>query len=523
MSYVDGASPEMLSRIPGRQRLRSTTFLRPLRLARRGCACFAAAVAATASIAVAFAAPLVRMQSSSRAAARDGIQGRGRQVLLRADPSASGALSFDFVAWLQSFQPGLGTFWDRYTTELAGSLAAWTAPIVGLAILVILVGLSSNKQRDDFGFEEEDLGSGMGLMLGKTKQKLQIRSLNRQFDGLSQSMARATMGAQEARRLKQVREESYVNLQKEELEISRKAGDLGTDTFEPHMQRVWVLNFQNGRNDVTASGVEQLRQEITAVVMSADAARDEVVLRLDSGGGTVTGYGLAGAQLLRLRDAGLKLTVAIDQVAASGGYLMACTASRIICSPFAVIGSIGVIQEIPVVFERLKREGIKFETTTAGKYKRTLTPTKEPTDEDRKKNQEDLQDVLKVFKEFVLTSRPSIDIERVATGETWLGPLAKDQGLVDELLTSDALLLGYIREGRQVLEVTYTKASSSNPLQQAFASAAETVAAALRGPVGVTPGSSPPVMAQTNLNALPWVLGPETTGGRSSAGWDGMP
>mmetsp|Transcript_2756 Transcript_2756/g.5612 ORF Transcript_2756/g.5612 Transcript_2756/m.5612 type:complete len:371 (-) Transcript_2756:234-1346(-) len=320
---------------------------------------------------------------------------------------------------------------------------------------------------------------GSCLAWAKKKQpKLTVTSLNRQMDRYTLSLTQATKGKTEAQKLKTHLTEGYTELQQAEASSAAtepsQASKSGKDSQDSLPRRVWVLEFQDKRNDVQASGAKQLREEISAVIMFADPARDEVVLRLDSGGGTVTGYGLAGAQLMRLRDAGLHLTVAIDQVAASGGYLMACTAHRIICSPFAIIGSIGVVQELPIVFDRLQREGIQFETTTAGKFKRTLTPFKQPTEEDRKKNKEDIEDVLRVFKEFVSSSRPSVDIDAVATGDTWIGPLAKEQGLVDELKTSDTLLLDHIRDGRQVLSVGLAEQSSS-PLESVLQGAMETV------------------------------------------------
>merc|ERR1719247_1707806 len=160
----------------------------------------------------------------------------------------------------------------------------------------------------------------------------------------------------------------------------------------------YVLKFFG---DVTASQVATLRQEVTAVLRSADAERgDEVLLVLNTGGGTVTGYGLAAAQLTRVTAAGVKLTVCVEQVAASSGYMMACTADEIVASPFSVIGSIGVITEQPNVYERLKKEGVVFSTVTAGKYKRTLTPTKKIDPADQQKLKEDIEQVLNLFKEF---------------------------------------------------------------------------------------------------------------------------
>jgi ClpP class serine protease len=157
---------------------------------------------------------------------------------------------------------------------------------------------------------------------------------------------------------------------------------------------------------------------------------DEAVVILQTGGGTVTGYGLAAAQLLRFKVAGLKLTVAVEQVAASGGYMMCCVADRIVASPFAVLGSIGVISDIPNVYERLKKEGIEFQTVTAGKYKRTLTPTKKVTQEDFIKSTADVENIFVLFRNFVGQNRPQLDMEKIATGETWFGTDAMERVLL---------------------------------------------------------------------------------------------
>jgi len=187
------------------------------------------------------------------------------------------------------------------------------------------------------------------------------------------------------------------------------------------------------------------------------------VLVLNTGGGTVTGYGLAAAQLLRLKEAGLHLTICVEQVAASGGYLMACVANKIVAAPFAVLGSIGVITEVPNVYERLKKEGVQFSTVTAGKFKRTLTPTKKLDEADVAKTKEDIEGVLTLFKRFVAENRPQVDIDKIATGETWLGPDALELNMVDRLATVDDVLLDHVGAGAEVYGVTY-KEKPKSPL-----------------------------------------------------------
>lgn len=203
-------------------------------------------------------------------------------------------------------------------------------------------------------------------------------------------------------------------------------------------KRVYVINF-NG--DIRASATENLRQEITAILSIANKDKDEVVVNLESPGGMVHGYGLAASQLARLRDHQLPLTICVDKVAASGGYMMACLANTIIAAPFAVIGSIGVVAQLPNFHRLLDKWDIDYEVLTAGEYKRTLTMFGKNTDAGREKFIADLEDTHNLFKEFVTDYRPQLDIEKVATGEHWYGKQALGLGLVDKLMTSDEYLV----------------------------------------------------------------------------------
>ena len=108
-------------------------------------------------------------------------------------------------------------------------------------------------------------------------------------------------------------------------------------------------------------------------------------------------YGLAASQMQRIRDKKLKLTVCVDKVAASGGYMMAVVADKIIAAPFAVLGSIGVLAQVPNFHRLLKKHDVDFEMLTAGKYKRTLTMFGENTDKGREKFQEDIEDTHVLF------------------------------------------------------------------------------------------------------------------------------
>ncbi|EMX3969376.1 protease SohB, partial [Acinetobacter nosocomialis] len=206
-------------------------------------------------------------------------------------------------------------------------------------------------------------------------------------------------------------------------------------------QKIFVLDF---KGDIQASAVENLREEITLILATAKAGRDRVVVRLESPGGMVHGYGLAAAQLVRLRDAGFHLTICVDKVAASGGYMMACIANEIISAPFAVVGSIGVVAQVPNFNRLLKEHNVDFELYTAGQYKRTVTMFGENTPEGKAKFEEELQQTHILFKHFVEKYRPQLNVDKVATGEHWYGQDALDLNLVDKLQTSDEYLLALL-------------------------------------------------------------------------------
>lgn len=207
-------------------------------------------------------------------------------------------------------------------------------------------------------------------------------------------------------------------------------------------KRVFVLDF---RGDLRASGGASLREEVSAVLAVAETG-DEVLLRLENAGGLVHEHGLAASQLTRLREHELPLTVAVDKIAASGGYLMACVANRIIAAPFAVVGSIGVLAQVPNFRRMLDERGVRVEQVKAGRYKRTVSMFGEVTDEDRDKLRDELEDIHALFQAMVARHRPQLELERVATGEHWYGTRALELGLVDELGTSDDWLAKLIGE-----------------------------------------------------------------------------
>jgi serine protease SohB len=269
---------------------------------------------------------------------------------------------------------------------------------------------------------------------------LEVKHLNAELEDLKFALASSTSNPAELKRLNKERKKQ------KKAEAKEQPGKADA----PPAGRVYVLNFTG---DLQASTVEALRVEITSVLTNASAV-DEVVVRLESAGGLVHAYGLAASQLDRVRQQGVPLTATIDKVAASGGYMMAAVADKIISAPFAVVGSIGVVAQIPNVHRLLKKHEIDVDIITAGAHKRTLTVLGENTEEGREKFTEQLEDVHALFQEYLLASRPQLDMSKVATGESWYGQRALDLQLVDRIMTSDSYLLELAQE-REVYEICW--------------------------------------------------------------------
>ena len=241
--------------------------------------------------------------------------------------------------------------------------------------------------------------------------------------------------------------------QKKEAKAKNKAKNKAKITEqgeESEKSRLYVIDF---KGSMDANEVEHLREEITAILCVANK-EDEVLVRLESGGGVVHGYGLAASQLQRIKEKGLKLTIAVDKVAASGGYMMACVADKLLASQFAYIGSIGVLAQLPNFNKLLKKNDIEFEQHTAGEFKRTLTVFGENNDEGRAKFKEEIEEIHVLFKDFVQSQRPDMDIDKVATGEYWPGIKAKSLGLIDDITTSDDYILSHYPV-REIFSVKY--------------------------------------------------------------------
>lgn len=282
----------------------------------------------------------------------------------------------------------------------------------------------------------------------RQRGELRVNNLSEQYKEMKEELAAALMDSHQQKQWHKAQKKKHKQEAKAAKAAKAKAklGEVSTDS----KPRVWVLDF---KGSMDAHEVNSLREEITAV-LAAFKPQDQVVLRLESPGGMVHGYGLAASQLQRLRDKNIPLTVTVDKVAASGGYMMACVADKIVSAPFAIVGSIGVVAQMPNFNRFLKSKDIDIELHTAGQYKRTLTLLGENTEEGREKFREELNETHQLFKDFVKRMRPSLDIEQVATGEHWYGQQAVEKGLVDEINTSDEVILS-LMEGREVVNVRY--------------------------------------------------------------------
>ena len=280
------------------------------------------------------------------------------------------------------------------------------------------------------------------VIIGSSKSKtpskgsLVVKNLSKKYEDMGTAIRSSQLNPKELKKYNK------------EIQKKKKADDKKPSKEDS----VYVLNF-NG--DIQASEVTKLKHEINAILLS-DTKCKEVVIKVESGGGSAYAYGLCAAELKRLVDNKIKLTVCIDKVAASGGYLMSCVASKIIAAPWAIVGSIGVIAQLPNFHRLLKKNSIDFEMHTAGEFKRTLTTLGENTEDGRKKFKSELEDLHLIFKDFVKEQRPQVDTKVVATGEVWQGEKAIEVGLIGAIGTSDDYLVGLSKK-LKLFEIDYVE------------------------------------------------------------------
>ena len=313
---------------------------------------------------------------------------------------------------------------------------AETATVV-IAILSILIFILSQRRK-------------LSIVAGR----LSVKDISQEYEQIKDDILMSSMDELEAKQYtKDLKKQKKIEKKQAKLAVKQKQKqDKSSNQVAGAKPKLFVLSF-NGSMD--AHEVEELRQEITAV-LAIIKPEDQVVIKLESPGGVVHGYGLAASQLLRFRTRNIPFTAVVDKVAASGGYMMACTANKIVAAPFAIVGSIGVVAQIPNFNRLLKKHDVDIELQTAGEYKRTLTMFGENTDEGRQKFKQELEETHLLFKDFVKEYRPNVDIEQVATGEHWFATQAKDKGLVDEISTSDDFILSHL-DTHKIISVSFQR------------------------------------------------------------------
>jgi serine protease SohB len=282
------------------------------------------------------------------------------------------------------------------------------------------------------------------VLKAKQRPHVEVEDLNEKFSEISDLIRSALLDKKDLKAFFKAKRSEEKNQKKPE-------------------KRLFVIDF-NG--DIRASQVNELRDEVTSILHVAKPG-DEVLMRIESPGGVVHGYGLAAAQMKRLKDFGLSVTAAVDKVAASGGYLMASTANKIIAAPFAIVGSIGVVAQVPNLHRLLKKHDIDYEEITSGEYKRTVSLFGEISEKGKQKFTEQIEDTHKLFKDFVSIERPQVDIAKLGTGEYWFGTRALELKLIDEIVTSDDYLFKKRNEAH-ILRVKFMpKLSFTEKLQRA--------------------------------------------------------
>ena len=305
------------------------------------------------------------------------------------------------------------------------------------------------------------------------KGELEITDLSEQFEEVEEEIVHALLNKEELKQKEKADKLIAKKKAKEEKALAKENAKSENDKVIEGKSRVFVIDF---KGSIDAKEVSSLREEVSAI-LSVATKNDEVFVRLESGGGMVHGYGLASSQLDRIRQHEIPLTVSVDKVAASGGYMMACVANKIIAAPFAILGSIGVIAQLPNFNKLLKKNDIDFEQFTAGEFKRTVTMFGENTQKGKEKFIEELEETHVLFKDYVNEHRPSLDLDKVATGEHWFGTKALELGLIDTIQTSD----DYLQKLSKSHKVVAIKYEVKKGLAEKFAKAASLSAEGILG------------------------------------------
>ena len=238
--------------------------------------------------------------------------------------------------------------------------------------------------------------------------------------------------------------------------MKTKPADTLQNYYRPDKSNLYYLEFEG---DIQASEAAKLKQEILVCLQVAKPT-DVFLILVESSGGSVSNYGDLYSVMEMIKKRGHTLWVAIDRVAASGGYLISLPADKIFATPFALIGSIGVLSEVPNFGGLLDKYGVKMEEYTAGERKMNISMFRENGEEQKEHHRKKLGKIHELFKAQLvkyrggLIEKKGVDIGELMEGDFWMGENAFELGLVDELKSSVEILLDE-KDHFNILKVNY--------------------------------------------------------------------
>ncbi len=207
------------------------------------------------------------------------------------------------------------------------------------------------------------------------------------------------------------------------------ASTLGLNGKIAKSEKIAIINIENIITQ-SSSTVRQIKK------YADDNSVKAIVLRIDSPGGAVAPSQEIYSEILKFRKDSNKIVVtSMGNLAASGGYYIACASDKIIANPGTLTGSIGVIMTFSNIEELMKKIGLKTEVIKSGEFKDIGSPMREFTEKEKKLLQGVIDDVYDQFVNAVAVGR-NIGVEKVkelSDGRIFTGRQAFEMGLVDKL------------------------------------------------------------------------------------------
>ena len=316
------------------------------------------------------------------------------------------------------------------------------------------------------------LGNDNNIYSPEPSQHFMLERVNERYEKDSMAMKKAleTPPRDTSKRVWSFANNRRKSALKKQIDLEDKAAGKVSTKASKFARTVIILEVQTFNNDMDTV-VENLRDSVSFILAQYNDKKKrldmgeqiEIVVCIESPGGVVQDFGLAADQLKRLKEVGmarndLLLTVCVDKIAASGGYMMACQASpgQLIAAPFSVIGSIGVLREVTNIHDVLEKYGVRPLLLKAGNAKVPLTQTTKVTEESIAIVQKNLDKVHEAFRELVSDARGesiSENFEDVTNGDIFLGKDAAELGLIDRVMTSDEYISEKVQKGDRVLRL----------------------------------------------------------------------